>query len=387
MVKAKRAKRSFSEMIESASEDAAKKPVKEIAVSETKVEMVPFSNVNLNYKNKRVITQLIRFIPDNLVELASTNDDPTKFIISNINDIPLNNIQQEFIKSSDGDDILQYPNHSDLYDIHNEGVFVGKGICFSNIKTDDKNIKDIIDSFVERVVRHGNSLATNLDVVEKPLIVQTGGQRFKLIYGHQRTTYLIYSYGLEHVYDFNLSKSSERQDLKILLENGTKTAESGYEQLLSYHFTVADLGLTNREEIMQNLSIQQSMYYAIIDFIQDKHLISIIKSSGINLSLKVLISAIAEVKKALKILNVTDKDELYDKFEEKLLVLSKKNKNVSIANPVINVKLPNDSNILETLLFTDIRKLKGFDIDDYNLTDPKSVRELFKKLSLVVNTK
>jgi hypothetical protein len=351
----------------------------------TKVEMIPLSDVKLNFKNKRVITQLIRFIPDDLAAEALTKSSPNKHIIANIHKISINNIQSEFKKASDGDPILDYPNHSDLYDIEGEGIFIGKGICFSNIKSSDKNITKIIDDFVERVIRHGNSLAANTDVVEKPQIVQTGGQRFKIIYGHQRYTYLVFYYGLAYVYNFNLSLSETRQDLKIFLENNSKTTETGYEQLLSSFYTVIDLGLTDSEAIMKNLSISSSRYYQIKPFLEDKHLLSIVKDAGITLSLKLLIEAYKQVKNALKALGITDKEELYSRFEEKLLVLSKKNKKVSTPKNSISLSLPKSTSLIEKLLFTDVRELEGFDINDYDLTDSKSIKKLFMKVIEISN--
>jgi|TARA_B110000211_G_scaffold143489_1_gene163764 hypothetical protein len=386
----RKAKRSFNEMFDEPTEgqhDHKKENiVSDLIVTDTKVEMIPFSNVNLNYKNKRVITQLIRLIPDTLSLQALAKEDPVKYIIANMAKVPINNIQQEFNKAGDGDAILEYPNHSDLYDVNKEGIFIGKGICFSNINTDDKNIKVMIDDYVERVVRHGSSLASNHDVVEKPQIMQTGGQRFKLIYGHQRFTYLIYYYGLDHVYDFNLSMSAERQDLKIFLENNSKTTESGYEQLLSSYFTVSDLGLRKMEEIMLTLSISRSRYYQLADFFEDKNLLAIVKSSGINLSLKLLIGALVEVKKALKLLNITDREELYSRFEEKLLVLSKKNKKAVVTKKDISLSIPNDQLILEKLLFTDLREWDELNIDEYDLSDQKSIKRLFKKISEITNS-
>jgi hypothetical protein len=380
----RKSKRSFNQMFDEAKEGDSdykkENPTEKIIVTDTKVEMIPFSNVHLNYKNKRVITQLIRLIPDALADLAISKDDPVKFIMSKIPSIPVNNIQLEFNKATKGEPILDYPNHSDLYDIEKEGIFIGKGICFSNIITDDKSINEMINDYVERVIRHGSSLETNQDVVEKPQIIQTGGQRFKLIYGHQRFTYLIYQYGLNHVYDFNLSMSSERQDLKIFLENNSKTTESGYEQLLSSYFTVSDLGLNGIEEIMLTLSISRSRYYQIADFLEDKNLLSIVKSSGIALSLKLLLTALVEVKKDLKLLNNDDKEELYSRFEEKLLVLSKKNKKAVLVKKAISLSLPNDRSVIEKLLFTDIREIEGLDIKEYDLDDSKSIKKLFKKI-------
>lgn len=371
----------FDEQADNKSEQTNESIVNDIIITDTKVEMIPLSNVCLNYRNKRVITQLIRLVPDELANEALTKDSPEQYIIDNIKSIPINNIQMEFNKAIEGEDILQYPNHSDLYNVSDEGIFIGKGICFSNINTEDKSISLMVNDYVERVIRHGSSLEANIDVVEKPQIMQTGGQRFKLIYGHQRFTYLVYHYGLEHVYDFNLAMSAERQDLKIYLENNAKTTESGYEQLLSNYFTVYDLGLKDREAIMLTLSISKSRYYQIIDFINDKNLIAIVKTSGIGLSLKILISALSEVKKALNALNITDKESLYSMFEEKLLVLSKKNKKPTDNKKAISLSIPKDRNIIEKLLFTDIREWEGIDINEYDLNDSKSIKKLFNKIT------
>jgi hypothetical protein len=382
-------KRSFNEIVDKANviDNSDHNLNTDTISTSTKVEMIPLSDVKLNFKNKRVITQLIRFIPDDLAAEALTKASPAKHIIANIHKISINNIQSEFEKAGVDDVMMNYPNHSDLYNIEEEGIFVGQGICFTNIETVDKNLKSLIDDYIERVIRHGSSLAVNIDVVEKPQIVQTGGQRFKLVFGHQRYTYLVFHYGLSHVYDFSLSLSEARQDLKIFLENNNKTIETGYEQILSSYFTVLDLSLNTMEEVMTALSIGRTRYFEVLHFIEDKHLINIVKEAGICLSFTQLVKALTEVKKGLKLLQVTNKEDLYSRFEEKLLILSKKNKKPAVINPNVSLSLPNDSNLLQKILFTDVRELDGLNIVDYDLNDSKSIKKLFNKIIELISTK
>ena len=129
--------------------------------------------------------------------------------------------------------MAKYRRHDDIYNADTQGIFIGQGICFHNISTPNSDILNVVNSFVEAVHTSGESVKESGDVVEKPSIYKTGGQQYRLIYGHQRYCYLVYAFGHEYIYNFILASNTEKQNQKIYLENNTKRAETGYEKLIS----------------------------------------------------------------------------------------------------------------------------------------------------------
>ena len=67
-------------------------------------------------------------------------------------------------------------------------------------------------------------------------------------------------------------------------------------------------------------------------------------------------------------------------------MLSKKNKKAVVTKKDISLSIPNDQLILEKLLFTDLREWDELNIDEYDLSDQKSIKRLFKKISEITNS-
>lgn len=152
-------------------------------------ETLPLRDVRLNYKNKRLITQMVRFVPDELIREYNENASGSieDLVLSRVKEIPINKIiHQHHVasgkirgsarggKQSDDSDILKYPCHDDLYDIEEEGIFIGKGICFSNIKSGKNEINDLIETFVEKVKLTGESLKITDELTEIPAVFKSG---------------------------------------------------------------------------------------------------------------------------------------------------------------------------------------------------------------------
>ena len=142
-------------------------------------ENTALSCVNLSYFNKRVVTQLIRFIPDSVIELLKENevakDGVKSFVLEHLEQIPVNNIVREYRKrdiaieeggnlSADFIEMDKYIRHDDIYDPEHEGIFIGKGICFHNIDSKNKAVLDVINSFVDAVHTSGESVKESGDV-------------------------------------------------------------------------------------------------------------------------------------------------------------------------------------------------------------------------------
>ena len=360
-----------------------------------KSEIARMSDVSLNYKNKRVITQFLRFIPDSMLEEDYPEDDAESHIIKNISRVPLNNIIKEITKAQDGGegvdkDILNYPNHSDMYDTVNEGVFIGKGICFHNVHTENIDLLSILDDFVERVTLNGESLEENGELTESPQIMKTGGQKYRLVFGTQRYCYITYAYGTLHMYEYIMSMSNQEQDLKIYLENNTKTSEYGYEKLLSYHFTVKALDGKSLEDTLRSISRKKAYYYQIKPFIDDIELINLIKKYRIKLSIKDATDKIKEVKAALKIIGAKDKESLYESFKNAIKIPVKAEKTTNGPEDVIlktdkpkvnKVKLNIPPADIEKLLFSDVRSWSKLDLSAYDLTDESGVKKYLNALT------
>lgn len=384
-------------------------------------ETLPLRDVRLNYKNKRIITQLVRFIPDEIVTSAMDQSDISaeEYVLKNIKDIPINKIIHQHLISSgkieaksrggsvrSDDDILNYPCHSDLYDYENEGVFIGKGLCFSNIKNSNEQLSELIHTFVDKVKMTGASLSQTNELTEIPAVFKTGGMH-TLAFGHQRYCYLAFHIGMNEPYYFLLKTENEHQDRTIYLENNTKTQEHGYEQLLSSHFAIKDTD-GSLEQVLNALSIKRTYYYKIKPFLEDIRLIHAVKKFAMHLSVREITENYSSIKQALVALKSNpSQDEVLDAFENKLAqnhqseiqetqeqgreVLSEtQNTEVSdyevdhtqIKKSYVPVKIPSDLAALEKLFFEDVREWSALDTNDYDL---KSKRGLKKYLSDLVD--
>jgi hypothetical protein len=382
-------KRSMSAYESIAKESSVDEEQKYIAgIHETTTEHVLLSSVKLNFRNKRVITQLVRFIPDEVCADALLKEDVSSHVLSQIDKIHRNNIIKEFEKSKDGDEINLYDCHRDLYDTNLEGIFVGKGVCFHNIKTNKPQDQKLFDDFVNLVNIAGASLQENEDVAEKPQVVKVGGQRYSLVFGHQRYCFLIFHHGLKHVYDFNLSKTDAHQDLKIYLENNTKTSENGYEQLSSFYHTARHYPDANVEELQKRLSCGQSQMYKVLPFIKQPELIKVVKANGINLPATPILDALTSVKRSMNQLGIDDDVSLYSFFGKKLSELSspKVRKASKSVKPVrISIK-PTESS-LDSLFFGDVREWSELEISEYDLKTPKGIKAYISDLMQELNNK
>lgn len=371
-------------------------------------EHLRLSDVRLSYKNKRVVTQLIRFVPDWLVDEAnfdsSDKEQKKSFILDRIDKIPVNNVIREFRKSDElGDNVettdslekqdlvemRKYARHDDLYCSYSEGIFIGRGICFHNLSTSNKQLLELSDSFVEAVNINGSSIDINkeADVIEKPKIVRVGGQRGRLVYGHQRYCYLVYAYGIDHIYAFLTDNNVSNQNRKILIENNNKRPETGYEQLLSYYHTALESELEEGEELLRQLALSKTEWYRIRPFVQDPTLIDIAKKKAINLPRRTLTDIIESIKKGLRSTghNKPTNAMLRDAFASKLDAMHG-NIQKDIAQPQqekqsrLTVRLPEDKGQFEKLFFEDVRNWSTLDVKDYDLSTKKGIKKYLNDL-------
>jgi len=367
----------------------------------TRVENTALANVHLNYKNKRVLTQFIRFIPDNIAIEANEKHNSNgmasiqAFVLSEIKALPVNNIIREFRKSDDNTeldggegqeqndltDMRQYSRHDDLYDADKEGIFIGKGVCFHNITTNDNSFLGYIDEFVSSVNRNGASLLPNKDVIEKPQVIRVGGQRYRLVFGHQRYCYLVCAYGLSHIYSFNQAVSSEGQDSKIYLENNTKTDETALEHLLSCYHTIREAGLTDAEDIKNLLVIKDAQWFRIKPFMEDPKLLQIVKDQAITATQKVIVESLSEVKRAILTLgHEMTPAMVYEAYAKKLdsniseVKKTKSRQNTSKAAKTMRVIFPKSRVGVEKLLFGDVREWSKLDITNYDFSKEKDLK-------------
>jgi hypothetical protein len=372
-------------------------------------ETLPLRDVRLNYKNKRLITQMVRFIPDEIIDAYEENSDLSKenFIKSKVKDIPINKIiHQHHIasgkikgstrggKQAIDSDVLNYPCHDDLYDLEEEGIFIGKGVCFSNIKSSNNEVNNLIETFVEKVRLTGKSLSITEELTEIPAVFKTGAMH-TLAYGHQRYCYLVYSLGLNEPYYFILKTNSEHQDRTIYLENNTKTAEGGYEQLLSFYFAAKDTDGSS-DEIMKTLSIKRSYFFKIKPFIDDFRLINVVKQYGIHQSLYHITEQYRIVKQALTALESSaSKDKILKAFEEKMRyesfaaqesseqgeeVEQPKKETKPKSKSYLPIKIPKDEDKIEKLFFQDVREWSELSIDDFDLKSDKGLKKYLAAL-------
>lgn len=369
---------------------AEKKASAKIELHEKVSEQVPLSSVKFNYKNKRVITQIVRFIPDELSELANASGEPEAYILNRLSEVPINSVITEFRLHDKGSapnsDIVKYQRHDDIYDVENQGVFVGKGICFHNITSEFAGVTELVNEFVEEVTINGKSLEQNKDVVEKPQIMKIGGQRYRLAFGHHRYCYLAYHFGLDHVYKFDMAMSQEKQDLRIFLENNTKKSEKGYEQIQSHYYTALESGTNDLSVLCDILACKKSYLYKLKPFLQDKRLLDCIKKHGFLLSITSILSAMSDAKKALSALGKQkNPDLILEIFSAKLESLSADSKLISKSvpskdqsnvtakrkQPMLKTRLPNDKAAIEKLFYGDVRSWSKLDIEQYDLENKK----------------
>jgi len=374
-------------------------------------ETLPLRDVRLNYKNKRLITQMVRFVPDELIN--EYNENPTSniedFVLSKVREIPINKIiYQHHVASgkirgstrgghqANDSDILRYPCHDDLYDIEEEGIFIGRGVCFSNIKSGKNEINELIETFVEKVKLTGESLKVTDELTEIPAVFKSGAMH-TLAYGHQRYCYLVYTHGLNEPYYFILKTNNEHQDRTIYLENNTKTKEAGYEQLLSYYFAAKDTDGSS-DAIMKALSIKRSYFFKIKPFIDDIRLIEVVKQYAINKSITEILEQYKVVKQALTALeNNPSVDKILKAFEDKLRLTepqgepfsdsSEKQDNESNPSSVVKnektyvpVKIPNEQSKFQKLFFEDVREWSKLDIEDFDLKSDKGLKKYLAAL-------
>lgn len=379
-------------------------------------ETLPLRDVRLNYKNKRLITQMVRFIPDEIIEAYDESSGLTieEFVKSKVKDIPINKIIHQHhvatgkIKGSTrggkqaiDSDISNYPCHDDLYDLEDEGIFIGKGICFSNIKSSNDEVNNLIETFVEKVRLTGESLSITQELTEIPAVFKTGAMH-TLAYGHQRYCYLVYSLGLNEPYYFILKTNNEHQDRTIYLENNTKTSEGGYEQLLSFYFAAKDTNGSS-DEIMKTLSIKRSYFFKIKPFIDDFRLINVVKQYGIHESLHHITEQYRVVKQALTALESNpSKDKILEAFENKMRFESSANsidisektnssehneetkQSEKASKPKVKnylpIKIPKEEDKIQKLFFQDVREWSELDIDDFDLKTDKGLKKYLAAL-------
>lgn len=364
-------------------------------------ENTALSCVNLSYFNKRVVTQLIRFIPDSIIELLKENevaeDNVKSFVLDHLEKIPVNNIVREYRKrdiaieeggslSADFKEMDKYIRHDDIYDPDREGIFIGKGICFHNIDNKNKAILDVINSFVDAVHTSGESVKESGDVVEKPSIYKVGGQQYRLVFGHQRYCYLVYAFGREHIYNFILASNTEKQNQKIYLENNTKRSETGYEKLVSLRDTYAELNLKNHATPWVALSVGRATYFKIKRFMENPECIDVIKKKAFNLSYHQAHQIMDEVYKALTIIHgkrlssAMVLEAFSTKLEELEIKGSKNNELTEKKANKVKVTLPQEKSIIEKLLFEDVRNWSNIDINKYDLNKKSDLTKYFKNL-------
>lgn len=359
------------------------------------IEPIRLRDICFNYKNKRVITQVVRFIPDDIADEALQKDDPEKFILDNVEKILPNSVIREFQDPSKANkDIINYPNHSDLYNINTEGVFIGKGFCFHNV-TSNKNSTFIetLDKFVENVLIAGKSVSTSKDLIEKPRLKKVGGQKHMLIFGHQRYCYLYYAFGSEYTYYFNVSNEEENEDLTILLENNTKTEEHGYEKLQSYYYAYQKIKEDSLDKILATLSVKKSYFYKIKPFLDNAELIDVIKKVSLKASITLILDVYKDVKIALDTISNSDPKLLVESFESKLKKATHTNDTQNSETKTEKEKKPKLSkiniaaspNTIEKILFGDVRKY--IDIENYDLNSTKDTKRLIRELIQSIESK
>ena len=372
-------------------------------------ETLPLRDVRLNYKNKRLITQMVRFIPDEIIEAYEESSGLTMedFIKTKVKDIPISKIIHQHhvasgkIKGSTrggkqtfDSDIANYPCHDDLYDLKEEGIFIGKGVCFSNIKSSNDEVNNLIETFVEKVRLTGESLSITQELTEIPAVFKTGAMH-TLAYGHQRYCYLVYSLGLNEPYYFILKTNNDKQDRTIYLENNTKSSEGGYEQLLSFYFAAKDTDGSS-DEIMKTLSIKRSYFFKIKPFIDDFRLINVVKQYGIHQSLHHITEQYRIVKQALTALESSpSKDKILKAFEDKMRLESSVETNApdkseevkrleKEAKPKVKaylpIKIPKEQDKIQKLFFQDVREWSELDINDFDLETDKGLKKYLAAL-------
>ena len=369
------------------------------------LEALKLRDVNFNFRQKRVDTQLVRFIPDEICKEAKEQTELSieDYVLANIDKIPLNKIIHQHwiakgkIKSKaragthQDKAVLKYPCHDDLYDPENEGIFIGKGICFSNINTSYESFQEKIDKFVEEVHTAGKSLIqTEGELAEKPKVFKTGAM-YTLAFGHHRLCFLVFYGGLDYKYLFPYSVVNDKQDRLIFIENNTKSAESGYETLLSYHFSAKDTDGTP-EGIQETLAIKKTYYYSIKPFIDDILLLEPVKKYAINESVTTIIEQYKTVKNALhelgeqptpERLRLAFTDRLRASFEKEV------NDNSPVSSSAVNetkkkvyvpVRLPNNTTALSKILFEDVRNWSELDPEDFELNTDKGIKKYLSAL-------
>jgi hypothetical protein len=362
-----------------------------------KLVSLPISLVKFNFRNKRVTTQLVRFVPDNVIEeMIARYPDSVKeqqaFIEDSINRIPKNTAVSELrgnssqtrltsIQKANEEEKKQYPCHDDLYDWENEGVFIGKGVCFSNIVTSNKQLQEEIDSFLDAVHRNGKSVAKNGDVVEKP-IVYANGSNFILKSGHLRLCYLTFAFGRQFQYDFIQSDKVD-ENLHIYLENNAKHEETAYERILSYYHTIKEQNLFDKEgrpdedAIKTALAIGRSRYFQIINFINNPKLIDVVKRNAVGQKLSTILSKLYSAK---KLYDDTTKDYQIDTpfevfWEEQFKIVPEKKLST------VSVKLPDSGAVIKKLLFSDVKSWSKLDFSEYNLNKKTDIHKLINDLA------
>lgn len=364
-----------------------------------KVKLVsqPISAAKFNFRNKRVTTQLVRFIPDNIVEemfsrYPDSESERNAFIIDSIKRIPQNTVLSELkgsptnkrqtsVHKANENEKKQYPCHDDLYNWELEGIFVGKGTCFSNIATNNKELQAEIDSFIDAVNRNGKSVEKNGDVVEKP-IVYANGSNFVLKSGHLRLCYLVYAFGRNFQYDFIQSDKVD-ENLHIYLENNAKHEETAYERILSYYHTIREQNLfdsngnPDEEAIKTALAIGRTRYYAIIKFINNPKLIDVVKRCAVGQKLSTIIKKLYTTQ---KLYDDTTKafqlDVPFEVFWERQFNAEKPKK-----ASTVSVKLPDDGTLIKKLLFTDVTSWSKLNFDKYDLNKKSDIHNLIKDLT------
>lgn len=388
-------------------------------------EIVRLLDVKLNYKNKRLVTQFIRIVPDNIIDEALAKGEDTKdYILKNIDRIPVNNIVANYRRIEDKQitgtnltpvelDQLKYPKHYDKYDVDNEGVFVGKGICFHNISYKKQSFIEHFDDFVQAVQENGEALKNN-DLVEDPQLLRSGSG-YVLLFGHHRYCYLVNQYGTSHNYHFILCSNVKDQDQRIFRENNTSRNEVGYEKLLSYYFSareaLANAGIAENNidktlrsnskiehlgetmlashYLIKTIPISKAYYYRLKPFLVDFKLIETISECDIKMSMNDFTSILNDIKNALRALgdDPEDIETLRSKFIIKMKSLSEIKESTSDSKEgeqkptkkvaKLNVSLPTDSGVLKKLLFSDIREWSQTDVSQFDLTKKKGIKAYF----------
>jgi hypothetical protein len=404
-------------------------------------ELVPLNSIKLNFRNKRIVTQFIRFIPDSIVDGVKRNNgnELQTEILDRVDDIPVNNVANSFwkidTKRKNNDPLTSvekviddYPRHYRSYDRINEGIFIGKRICFHNIQTKNQSLLNQLDEFVHLVNENGNSLI-NSELVEEPRLFKDGAMH-TVLYGHQRLCYLIFKHGTEYDYPFDVtSRNLDKQDEIIFKENNTKKRETGYEQLVSAYFSFKEL--MNRQNvsfadmedylsgtkkcinnsgedidltamIIKELPLGRTKYFAHKPFFIDPRLLDAIKENQVGLSKDGIFEAYKQVKTSLKQLskNTADKELVLSFFTDKLKSLNEtlqkgtsndlqtkpENKNNKRKKHEVNVKVPATTIMLDKLLFRDIREWSKTNIKDFDVTKKQGVKEYLNAVIDEINS-